>query len=62
MAVLADALGATNINPGVLDPCKVPGAKDPGCPTNNKPPSGEANQYDRGCTGTDRCRHNPPPR
>ena len=62
MAVLADVLGATNIVPGVLDPCKVPGAKDPGCPTNNNPPGGEANPYTRSCKGNTRCRSNPPHR
>jgi hypothetical protein len=62
MAVLADVLGATNINPGVLDPCKAPGAKEPGCPTNNNPPSGEANPYSHGCNGLARCRNSPPHR
>ena len=57
---VADVLDATNIDPGVLDPCMRPGAKDPGCPTKNHPPGGEANPYSRGCTGITRCRKGPP--
>ncbi|KAG6628845.1 hypothetical protein I3843_14G041500 [Carya illinoinensis] len=58
MVVLRGGTGAaaSNIDAGVLDPCKKPGGPHPGCNPDAKAPPQEANKYEHGCNQEDHCR------
>ena len=48
------------LKPGVVDPCQVPGNKNPGCHPEPTKPRQEANPYTRGCSPVNKCRSQPP--